>query len=182
MQILSRRIGTYSKPPQYAAAILNEVERTLRTRVEPGLRKTLDEQVANWEHKPSFAVTWVIKRGDVIVNANPGGRNAKIYRYVDEGTKPHVIRPKRAKALVFRWGGPGSYVPKTTPGNVPGAPPTYGGPGMARGRIRRFAKVNHPGNKPRNLTPLAYSRYRPEFEREITAAINRGAEKAWRSA
>ena len=40
-------------------------------------------------------------------------------RYTDEGTKPHVIRPRRAKALRFRY----------------------------RGRIVYARKVNHPGNK-----------------------------------
>ena len=30
------------------------------------------------------------------------GSNAKIFNYVDKGTKPHVIRPKNKKALRFK--------------------------------------------------------------------------------
>jgi hypothetical protein len=41
--------------------------------------------------------------------------------WTDQGTRPHVIRPVRARALVFFW--------------------------PVVGRVVRFAKVNHPGFK-----------------------------------
>lgn len=46
--------------------------------------------------------------------------------WTDQGTKPHTIRVKNARALVFFW---------------PKAPAELGGPGTYF-----FLKVNHPGN------------------------------------
>jgi hypothetical protein len=54
------------------------------------------------------------------------GRLLKLYNDVsyanpiDKGARPHIIRPRRARALRFVW----------------------------HGELRFFAKVNHPGNRP----------------------------------
>ena len=54
---------------------------------------------------------------------------------IEYGARPHVIRPRRAKALRFVW----------------------------HGELRFFAKVNHPGNKPYKFGYRAWqSAYRVE--------------------
>lgn len=65
-------------------------------------------------------------------------------RYVEFGTRPHVIRPRRARALRFFW-------PRV-------------------GRVVFFAKVNHPGNRPK---PWFYPTIREEWPRAVNAEVGR---------
>lgn len=54
---------------------------------------------------------------------------------IDKGSRPHIIRPRRARALRFIW----------------------------HGELRFFAKVNHPGNRPYKFAYRAWrSAYRVE--------------------
>lgn len=48
---------------------------------------------------PSFSIRFTV-----------GGPGAKFYRYVEDGTRWHLIKPKRAKALIIR-----GYIPRTRP-------------------------------------------------------------------
>lgn len=142
--------------------------------VKPALVKEFEEVVSDWDHKPDFAARKYVNKGAIEVAVYPAGKNKAIWRYVSEGTKPHVIRPKNAKALSFVWGGPGSYNPKTTPG----PPPTWGGPGTVTGGetvVRR--EVHHPGTKARNFEKYIADQYRPKFRKEIENAMKRGARR-----
>jgi hypothetical protein len=95
----------------------------------------LEGATATWKHKPTFSQT-AVRDGIVI------GTDDQIFEYVDDGTKPHIITPKRAKRLVFSPGGS----PKTRPGVV-------GSGSGSRGDTRVFAKVvHHPGTAPRNFS------------------------------
>lgn len=55
------------------------------------------------------------------------GSNYKIFQYYVKGTKPHLIKPKVAKALAFKW-------PKAP------TPPSASG-------LHFFKEVKHPGTK-----------------------------------
>lgn len=70
---------------------------------------------------------------DTSVEVKAGGQlNVGYAAAVEYGSRPHVIRPKRAKALA--WGGPR----------------TLGGRLRSGGSPTHFAKVvNHPGTKPK---------------------------------
>jgi hypothetical protein len=97
------------------------------------------EQVwSTWEHKPTVTVN---KDGyDRRVEVT--GENARIFRYVDEGTRPHTIVPRRRKRLAFS----SKFGPKTRPGSL-----TSGG--GSKGGVDTFVRfVAHPGSKPRNFT------------------------------
>jgi hypothetical protein len=67
--------------------------------------------------------------------------NDAIYGYVDGGTKPHLIRPRRARRLRFKTG----YRAKTTPGVIGS---TGGG---ASGPVVYARAVRHPGTKARKF-------------------------------
>ena len=98
----------------------------------------------------------------------PTGPDAKIYRFVNDGTRPHKIRPKRAKALSFVTGGKGSYVPKTKPVGQ------FGGPGIVRGGERVYAQeVDHPGTKPRNFDLRISNKMAPVLAKAIREAVSR---------
>lgn len=71
--------------------------------------------------------------------------SAKHSHYVEDGTRPHVIRPRRKKALRFVQNG-----------------------------VVRFAKqVNHPGTKPRPFMKQARDRAEPLFDRLCREAVER---------
>lgn len=66
--------------------------------MEKDVKGAFEDAVSEWEHQP----TW---RGYVRVGADQiyisVGTNDLIFKFVDEGTKAHIIRPVRAKTL--RW-------------------------------------------------------------------------------
>lgn len=75
---------------------------------------------------------------------------SKIYAYVDQGTPPHTITPKKNNSigkLQFQTG----YRPKTYANTIASVP------GGSFGPYRRASVVNHPGIKPRNFTGTIYA-------------------------
>lgn len=89
----------------------------------------------------------------------------KIFGYVDQGTRPHVIKPKRAKALRFQSG----YKAKTTPGVIGSS---AGGP---FGPVVFSKGVDHPGNKPGNFSKEIQKIWTPKFKRAMEASMSKVA-------
>jgi hypothetical protein len=118
------------------------------------IKKDFEKSVRTWDHRPKMQVRvkYPIKvmRGNAMLTINigpdPFDPDTKIFTFVDLGTRPHEIRAKNAPALVFQWGGPGSYKAKTKPRNLNA---TTGGP---TGPIVAFEKVNHPGTEARLIS------------------------------
>ena len=174
MRILAKRIGKQAGPDW--REVIKEVERTLDKTVKPELLREFESVVENWEHKPGFAARKSIRGRDIEVSVYPTGKHKKIWQYVSEGTRPHKIRPRWAKALRFQWGGPGSYQPKTTV-----RPTTWGGPGtVSGGKTVYRQEVDHPGTEARNLEQFIGKRYQPKFVMHIQRAITQGLVNAWR--
>jgi len=137
--------------------------------VKPHFISEFDKRVANWKHKPEFKARKFITTDALRLDVYPSGPNKEIYGYVTKGTRPHIITAKRAPALSFMWGGPGSYQAKTTPGGG------YGGPGTVTGGKRvAFKSVHHPGFKGRNFEAL--------IRKENAAWFKQTMENAWRRA
>lgn len=169
MRIRVARI-TSRIPQDWGKAAKKEVERAIEQTKKPVLGE-FQQVVANWEHKPRF----VAKRTGHELQVRPTGPDAKIYRFVNDGTRPHKIRPKRAKALSFVTGGPGSYVPKTKFWGQ------FGGPGIVQGGTRVYAQeVDHPGNKPRDFDSRIANRMAPVLAKAIRDAIQRVFERTGR--
>jgi hypothetical protein len=108
-----------------------------------------------WKHQPSFTI-----------KASPGERVIstadEIYGYVDQGTRPHVIRPRAGKRLRFSPGGRA----KTSPGQI------RSGSG-ARGSGVVWAKqVNHPGTKARNFSKAIAAKWRKLLPQQMQRAID----------
>jgi len=96
----------------------------------------------------------------------------EIYGYVNDGTRPHPIFPKKAKALAFQWGGKGSYTPKTTPrviGSRAGGP---SGPTVYR------PYVQHPGTKGRHFDEEIEKLMQPRFKRAMEKAMSDARKKS----
>lgn len=92
------------------------------------------------------------------------GIDNEIYGYVSKGTRPHIIRAKRAKYLAF-----GSvYSPKTTVNSLDSS-------SGSRGPTDTFRKeVHHPGTDARNFDKIAAKNARRVFPDAVRAAIRKG--------
>lgn len=112
-----------------------------------GIKKDMEAVTATWDHPVRVEVKIVSGATDVIVDDD-------IFTMLDEGTRPHVIRPKRAKRLAF--GVPS--IAKTSPGVLV----SRAGGG---GKTRVFARaVQHPGTKPRKWIITSLDKWEPKFQ------------------
>jgi len=120
--------------------------------------KDLESTVRTWKHKPAFDVTITKQGEDYSVTA---GTDDVIYGYVNDGTKPHPIKPKRSKYLRFSSG----YKAKTRVGiigSVEGG--SFGEDVFSRG-------VMHPGFIGRDFTKKIQQRRQVTAKQEISQAI-----------
>lgn len=89
----------------------------------------------------------------------------KIFGYVDEGTRPHIIRPKRPRGILrFQTG----YRAKTMP-NVIGSRE-----GGAFGPFATAKEIRHPGSAPRNFS----RKIEAKWQERIAQRINEGVKRA----
>lgn len=136
------------KPTRKFLGDINALEREL----EAGLDELADETetlyrktVKTWAHRVTFRKVKT-SNGRSVYTVD------KVYQYVDKGTKPHIIRAKRAPNLRFRVGG---FKPKTKVNVInsyKGAP--------ADGDFVSKRQVNHPGTEARNFSSIIEERMR----------------------
>ena len=142
------------------------------------IQKDFEATTKTWKHKPQFVKEVDVKTSPVQVLV---GTDDEIYRYVDEGTKPHPIfagiytGKSNKKALAFQWGGKGSYKAKTSPGVIGSRSGGPSGPFVA------FPYVQHPGTKARNFDKMIQKKWTPRFKRLMEKAISTGAKKSGHS-
>lgn len=130
------------------------------------VERDFKDTVKTWDgEKPVFYIRVTTVRGRLGITA---GTDNVIYGYVNYGTRPHIIRPKKSQVLSFQWGGPGSYQAKTKPGRI------VSRPGGQVGSSVQFKQVNHPGFPGRHFdTLIAQRRQRSVqslLEREVALA------------
>lgn len=126
--------------------------------------KDLEATTRTWKHKPAFDVTITQVGDDYSVTA---GTDDAIYGYVNDGTKPHAIRPKRSKYLRFSSG----YKAKTRVGiigSVEGG--VFGNDVFSKG-------VLHPGSRGRMFTETIRRRRQVTVVQEISQSIAKIARK-----
>lgn len=161
-------------PSRVIRSTLRQDLATLDKQVKAELRKELTKQgkylleqfqdiVSDWKHKPNFRLQVRIQRNRMTITVFAQGQNADIWKYVDEGTKAHVIRPKGKKPLRFK----GGYVPRTTP------IAEYGGLGKATGNWTSAKQVYHPGTKAREFTVTIGDEFQPLFSSVIENVFRR---------
>jgi hypothetical protein len=132
------------------------------TQVAADVLQDFKRTTATWQHKVTWTKQVVATAGQVLLNV---GTADAIYRYVDEGTRPHVIRPRRARMLRFATG----YQAKTTPGVI------GSGPGGARGPVVYAKAVMHPGTKARGFSKAIAKKWRKPFAVAMQRALDKGA-------
>jgi hypothetical protein len=119
----------------------------------------LTEVVRRWSDKPSFvgksSLSRTTLRAFVEVKGTPDAR--KHFLWTDEGTKPHIIRPRNASALAFSVG----YNAVTRPVaqfNV--------GTGQSTGPRVFAQEVNHPGTEAREFSAEYLRQVWPEIVKD----------------
>jgi len=122
--------------------------------------KDFESTVATWSKKPDFKFTSSSAQNTPSLTINIE-TDDPIYGYVDEGTKPHIIAPVKAKRLFFAVGG----TAKTQP-NVIGSSAGSKGTSPVVALV-----VNHPGTKARNFTKKIESKWRGEFGKRMLAVM-----------
>jgi hypothetical protein len=106
-----------------------------------------EKTTATWDEEPEFHVRDVRFRWSVWTDS-------EIYAYVDRGTRPHVIRPKRpGYPLAFQTG----YTAKTVPRVIASRP------GGASGPTVYAMEVHHPGTEAREFTATIYEKWADLF-------------------
>jgi len=137
------------------------------------IKKDYQATTATWNTKPKFEIVKAIstKVGTLEVMV---GTDNEIYKYVDLGTRPHLIfagiytGKSDKKALSFMGGGK----PKTVP-NVIGS-----GPGMSGTVNTVVPYVSHPGTKPRNFSKMIEKKWSKVFKRRMEGAMRSATKKS----
>jgi hypothetical protein len=133
-------------------------------------QKELKKTVKGWRGaKPRFESLTDISVDSVVVLTGPTGTTKAVnkWRWTDEGTKPHIIRARRAPRLRFQVG----YVPSTTPKKFTSRRSRRFGP------VRRPVAVRHPGTKARGWTELLSKRRKRPFTKRMIRAMQKGSAK-----
>lgn len=170
------------KSPRRAQLLLDlggiarkEVKKTFKNKLKPPLIKAHNKVVKDWKSDVFFKSMSVVRPDYIALFIFPAGKDKAIYGFVDLGTKPHTITAKNAPLLAFRWGGKGSYVPKTLP--KPARTVSGGGYVTTPNSMRYTRSVNHPGNKAREFSKTIGKDSKPFIVKELENAFRRIARK-----
>jgi len=134
------------------------------------IQKEFDGIVSDWsaKNRPRFTLKHQITSNEIVVEVRPAKNKAgKIFGWVDRGTGPYIIRPKRSNKrgrLLFRT----NHLPLTLP-----IARAHVGPGVANGPWRSARVVHHPGIKARKFGETIANRTRPKFRREVENMFRR---------
>ena len=155
------------KPQRFNEAALRNRIRYRMYKVRDGILKDFKATTENWEHEVKWkSVTHFTKR--LPSPSVEVWTDDEIYRYVNDGTKPHDIwagwytGKSEHKVLAF----PSQSSPKTTPGSL------KSGPGSSGGAIIFTPYVQHPGGKARNFTGQIEKKWTPRFKRAMERAMS----------
>ncbi|HLE04997.1 MAG TPA: hypothetical protein VI729_10365 [Anaerolineales bacterium] len=125
------------------------------------VRDDFQKTVKTWEHKPSFR-----KEGPRLTGTGlevSVSTNQEIYTYVTRGTRPHLIRTRRARRLRFQTG----FKAKTRPRVISSRA------GGASGPVAFARAVQHPGTQARDFDIEIARRRQKNHENLIRLAIRR---------
>lgn len=133
-------------------------------------KKLLRQTIVHWTgSKPTFTAEISFTGGDAALLVGPIGDTMGVKKWVwtDEGTPPHIIRPRRKSSLRFRTG----YKSGSKPGTFVTGRGSYSG-GWVSAKI-----VHHPGTKARNWSLLVIKERGLPFKKAMTAAVKAGIRK-----
>jgi hypothetical protein len=121
-----------------------------------------EDVTRTWSHRPNFYMR-KLNASRVV------GTKDKIFTFVDLGTRPHTIRPKRAGGVLrFKAGG---FKAKTKPGRLSS---NRGAPGK---QWVSSKGVQHPGTEPRGFSEAIGKRMSKQLDIDIKKSLRRATGK-----
>jgi hypothetical protein len=115
-----------------------------------------EDTTRTWKNRPTFYMRKIGAGRSV-------GTRSNIYKFVDKGTRPHTIRPKRAGGVLrFKAGG---FKAKTKPGRIQSFK------GSAGQKWISSKGVQHPGTEARGFSKDIGERMQKEITKEMKRAI-----------
>jgi hypothetical protein len=131
-----------AKPLDYKA-LLKAAEAALQ---EGGksIKSDLEGATSTWENKPQFEIQGPFLKGSELFIRVAPRTNVEIFKYVNDGTQPHMIFPRKGKFLSYQR----DFTPKTQPWSL------SSGPGGKSGPYVKRLGVTHPGTEARKFTTL----------------------------
>jgi hypothetical protein len=138
--------------------ILNELRAEGRI-----IKKEFEKTTTTWKGaKPTFKIAIGLTGQDAIVIVGPAGdtEGAQKWVWLDEGTKPHVIKAKNVPNLKFRT----NFTPKTKVKTFSSRK------GSIKPPWRSTPQVRHPGIEARDWTGEIAKRRRKPFTKRIIKA------------
>jgi hypothetical protein len=118
-----------------------------------------------WKRKPKF------ERYEIGTLQYIIGTDDPIWAMLERGTRPHIIRIRRARFLRFNWDGYGSYGAKTRPNFLGSKNARY--PKTPQRRIQ----VKHPGTEARNWIDTAQQKYQKLLPKIVQRSIDSTANR-----
>jgi hypothetical protein len=138
--------------PTNPRSVVNDMTRAAKLTSQQ-IRRDFERTVRTWERKPKFIITQK-KVGNAYVFS--AYTDNEIYGYVNDGTKPHVIRAKNAPFLTFNF----PSVAKTSPGVLSSK---RGSKGSSFARVK---EVQHPGTEARKFDEIIQKRFKARWQKE----------------
>lgn len=137
----------------------------VRKELKNGMADAADEfealllkPTAKWKHKPKF--TRKVTANQIAITTTQD-----LYVWTSEGTRPHLIRPKKpGGVLAFKK----QIRAKTRPNSLSSQAAQYGKPMFAQ-------VVHHPGTKARHFPKAAHKQARQNMWARINLAMRRAA-------
>lgn len=139
-----------------------------RAKSLPGLRKLFRQSVTGWSEKPNFGYEQDIGTDEIGIRVFPTGPHAEIWNLLNEGSPPHVIKPKNKKGLLSFQPG---YRAATRPGQL------LSGRKYRSGKKVVAKSVNHPGFQARRFTELIAHKFSEDYALDMQEAVTEVAQR-----
>lgn len=129
------------------------------------VQKDFQKTTRTWKTVVRFRVLKAARDGTALVGSS--GTDNKIYGYVTRGTRPHLIRPRKARRLRFQ----GGYSAKTRRGLIGSAT------GGSFGATVYAQVVHHPGNDAREFEEQIAGQHQKSFVRRVQESIEKATKE-----
>jgi len=146
--------------------IRDQIEKAMRSKTAPDLKRQFEKTVQGWKHPPDWSQKFTNQVNYVSVTVWASGANKEQYGLVNYGSPPHTIAPKRRGSILrFRPGYRAATKPRVISSRAP----------QRSGEFVGAYSVKHPGFEARRFDEAVAEEIGPRFAEDMQEAISRGA-------
>lgn len=125
------------------------------------LTNLFKQTTEGWKTRPAISSRRIDTSNQLGIRVFPSGAGADTYALINEGARPHTIRPRRARMLRFQTGYRAGTKPRILSSQA------Y----VRSGKIISTGIVHHPGFEAREFTQTIAAEHAQEFEEDMQDAI-----------